>query len=139
MTSQADGVGVINLLASYAQTCDDDRFDEFEALFVDDAVMVVAGTTLTGANAIRTFVQEQQEAGLRGKHLIGNVLAAIDGEFAEVSSDFFFFQWIDRRLQVARCGRYLDVLRLERGAWRFVRHEVTFMPRATATPAVAAT
>ena len=131
---QADGIGILNLLASYAQSCDDDLFDDFQALFKDDAIMTVAGTSLVGAQDIRAFVEEQQRAGLQGKHLIGNVRLVVDGDNATVSSDFFFFQWRDGRLQVTRSGRYDDVLGRVDHDWRFERHDVTFFQRDAMTP-----
>lgn len=129
VTELADATGVMNLLAAYAQHCDDDRFDDFEGLFSEDCVLRVAGDEVYGAAAIRAFVEGHQRAGLRGKHLIGNLRTEFDGDTASASSDFFFFQWVDGGLRVTRSGRYQDQLRRNGDGWQFVRHEVTFTPR----------
>jgi len=113
-----------DVLASYCQLCDDGRFAEWAELFTDDARLHVMGTTHHGRAAVRSFIEAAQPPERRGKHLVTNVLVALDGDRARTWSDYLF---VDRNGTPTSVGRYHDELRREEGRWRFELREIVFL------------
>jgi uncharacterized protein (TIGR02246 family) len=118
------------VLASYGQTCDDGRFEEFAALFAADAVFhAPPGEPVQGRDAIRSFMAAAYTPEVRGKHLLGEPLIALDGDTAAVTTDFAFMARLpEGGWGISVVGRYDDQLeRSDDGAWRFTRHTIAML------------
>lgn len=119
-----------SLLASYCQLCDDGRFDEFQALFTDDAEFSVLGRTHRGPDAIRAFMERAQGPEQRGKHLISEPLIRLDGDAtgAACTTDYAFVAHADGVLAITSTGRYVDrVVRVDGTTWRFASRRIVFL------------
>jgi uncharacterized protein (TIGR02246 family) len=118
------------VLASYGQTCDDGRFDEFATLFAADATFqALPGEPVRGRDAIRDFMAAAYTPEVRGKHLLGEPLITADGDTATAATDFAFMgRTAEGGWAVTVVGRYQDdFARGEDGAWRFTRHVIAML------------
>lgn len=122
----ATDLGVRHTLASYCQTCDDGRFDEFGQCFTEDAVVVVMGQEIHGRAAIQAWITEAMPAERRGRHVTINSL--IDSDAAPISavSDFVFVA-LRPELRISVAGRYHDQFRFDGDRWRFSRREIELL------------
>lgn len=114
-----------NLLAAYCQTVDDGRFDEWEQLWTTDATFSVVGRVHSGRAALRAFIEAAQPPHRRGRHVVTSSVIAVDGETAEVTSDFLFLAaGADGSMSVTQVGRYLDTASRVEGRWLLSSREV---------------
>ena len=126
----SDEEAIRRTLAAYCQTCDDGRFDEFVALFADDAVFAVPpGAPAEGREAIRGFMEAGYTPDVRGKHLLGEPLITVSGSSAAALTDFVF---VGRRdggdWGIVTTGRYDDELRrTPDGTWLFTRRTISML------------
>ena len=111
---------VQRVLSEYCHTVDEGRFDEFETLFFDDAVVTarLAGTTYRGPSEIRGFL-EAQPAEMRGLHVTVNPDIVIDGDDARVRADFFVLVPRSGGSVVGAWGFYRDRLGRHGDRWLF--------------------
>src|SRR6185503_289256 len=72
-----DELAVHRVLARYCHTIDDGAFDEFGALWADDAEFVLRGTVTRGRDAIRDAIEAMQPAERRGRHLTLNAVVDV--------------------------------------------------------------
>jgi uncharacterized protein (TIGR02246 family) len=130
MSTISDHDQIRHLLASYCHACDDGRFDDFAALFTEDAEFTVMGGTQTGRDAIKVWMAEAQPPERRGKHLISEPAITVDdgGATASVRTDYAFVARDKSGLIVLSSGRYLDRLaRGDDGRWRFASRRIVFL------------
>lgn len=129
-------------LARYCHLCDDGRFAEWGALFTEDARLHVLGTTHTGRDAVRGFIEAAQPPERRGRHAVVNSLVLVELDDgggsplrARAWSDYLF---LDRSGAVTNTGRYHDELVPGvDGVWRFELREIVFAggePELTGPP-----
>lgn len=111
-------------LARYCHTVDDGRWAEFAELWTEDAVVVALGEEVRGRDAIVAWGERVQPPERRGRHVTVDSDIVVDGDRAEVTSDFLFLRRSDAGWQVAVVGRYRDVLVRTGDGWRFARREI---------------
>jgi 3-phenylpropionate/cinnamic acid dioxygenase small subunit len=127
MTAADDLELIRRTLALYCQFCDDGRFDEWEELFVDDAVFRVLGRSYEGRAALRDFIETGQPPDRRGKHICANSVIDLEGDRALARTDYLFVGRVPDGLAVTSVGRYHDVLVRDGAVWRFATREIVFM------------
>ena len=111
------------LLAQYCQLLDDGSFDQWIELFSDDIEFVVMGMHKHGPEEVRNFVEPNQQAEARGKHMLSEPWIVIDGDNAAVTTDF---AWVSKQGTVDQSGRYHDRIVRQTKGWRFQRREIVF-------------
>ncbi len=116
----ADWEQVQRVLSEYCHAVDEGRFDDFETLFFDDAIVTarLAGTTYRGPAEIRGFL-EAQPAEMRGLHVTVNPDIVIDGDEARVRADFFVLVPRPGSSVVGAWGWYRDRLGRHGAGWLF--------------------
>jgi len=109
-----------NVLAEYCNSVDQSRFDDFEGLFTEDAVVTarLAGRTYRGPAEIRSYL-ETQPPNMRGVHVTVNPHIEIDGDEATAEAAFFVMVPRDSATVVGAWGWYRDRLSYESGRWFF--------------------
>jgi hypothetical protein len=110
---------ILALLAANAMHNDLAEWDEYGALFTDDAVLHCFGRDYVGRDAVVAFTARRH----LGKHMLSTPAIEIDGETARVVVDHAFFRYPD--LALFGVGVYKDELVKIDGTWKFVRREVT--------------
>ena len=111
------------LLAQYCQLLDDGSFDQWIELFSDDIEFVVMGMHKHGPEEVRNFVEPNQQAEARGKHMLSEPWIVIDGDYASVTTDF---AWVSKQGTVGQSGRYHDRIVRQTKGWRFQRRDIVF-------------
>ena len=120
-------LGVRRTLATYCQTCDDGRFDDFAECFAPDATMTALGRTVVGRDAIRGWIAAAMPPERRGKHVCVNAVITCDGDTAHAESDFLFLAPGPRGPVISTAGRYVDDLRRDGDRWVFTRRDIVLM------------
>ena len=118
-----DEAEIRRLLAQYCQLLDDGSFDEWITLFSDDIEFVVMGMHKHGREEVRNFVEPNQQAEARGKHMLSEPWIVIDGDNASVTTDF---AWVSKQGAIDQSGRYHDRIVRQTKGWRFQRREIVF-------------
>jgi 3-phenylpropionate/cinnamic acid dioxygenase small subunit len=122
-----DELAIQRVLARYCHTIDDGAFDEFGALWADDAEFVLRGTVTRGRAAIRDAIEAMQPPERRGRHLTMNAVVDVDGDVARAVSDFLFFVRDPGAPAALRyIGRYHDEFARADVGWQFCRREIEF-------------
>lgn len=124
MGAVSDEEAIRGLLATYCQTVDDGRFDEWEQIWTDDATFTVMGTAHAGRAALRSFIEAAQPPERRGKHLTVNHVVEVRGDEATAASDFAFAGKVDGGWVITQVGRYLDRLERTPEGWRIAAREI---------------
>ena len=109
---------IMALLAGAAQHNDLAQWDEYGALFADDAVMHVFGRDYVGREAIVAFTVRRH----LGKHMLSTPIIEIHGDAAKVTIDHSFYRYPD--LVLFGVGVYKDDLVKIDGEWKFARREI---------------
>ncbi|MGH9188295.1 MAG: nuclear transport factor 2 family protein [Acidimicrobiales bacterium] len=133
--SGLDEEGIRQTLARYCQLCDDGRFEEFAALWTDEAVFSVPGRdAVVGRGAIRAFMEKAQPPERRGKHMCSNSIIDVQGDEARVVSDYVFVAGPGGAYTITSAGRYHDriVRDPETGDWHFAQRRIEFAKRLAA-------
>ena len=113
------------VLAEYCFRLDGGRFDDMAALFAADGTWDTAFGQATGRKPIADLARDiRARAGSerpRAVHLVTNIVIALDGERAQIRSNWTVVQNSPEGPKIGSGGAYYDELVKEGGQWRF-RH-----------------
>jgi 3-phenylpropionate/cinnamic acid dioxygenase small subunit len=111
------------VLAEYCFRLDGGRYDDMAALFTEDGTWDTAFGKGTGHAAIAGLARDiRARAGdnrPRAIHLVTNIAIALDGEEAEVRSNWMVVQNGPEGPKIGSGGGYLDQMVKENGRWLF--------------------
>jgi 3-phenylpropionate/cinnamic acid dioxygenase small subunit len=111
------------VLAQYCFRLDDGHYDEMAALFAADGTWDTAFGKATGHAQIAQLARDiRARAGAnrpRAIHLVTNIAIALEGERAEVRSNWTVVQNAPDGPKIGSGGGYLDQMAKEDGIWRF--------------------
>lgn len=123
MAVLAEKDAIREVMAEYCFRLDGDRFAEMAALFTEDGTWDTAFGKATGRAAIADLARSLRERGPqprpRGIHLVTNIAIALDGERAEVRSNWTVVQNSPEGPKIGSGGGYGDEMVKQDGAWRF--------------------
>ncbi len=113
------------VLAEYCFALDGGRYDDMAALFTEDGTWETAFGKPTGRAAIADFARGLRENAPqprpRGIHLVTNIAIALDGDRAEVRSNWITAQNSPDGPKIGSGGGYADQMVKQGGQWLF-RH-----------------
>jgi 3-phenylpropionate/cinnamic acid dioxygenase small subunit len=122
-TAVEDKDAVRELLAEYCFRLDDGRFAEMAALFTEDGTWDTAFGKAVGRAMIAELAQSlRQRAGAarpRAVHLVTNIVIALDGERAEVRSNWVVIENSPGGPKIGSGGAYIDDIAKAGGRWLF--------------------
>jgi uncharacterized protein (TIGR02246 family) len=130
-------LAVAKVLAQYCRALDDRRYDDVAALFTDDAVFETMGQSLHGRAEIRRFFPSGEPLERpESIHLLSNVVVAVEGTRAAVTSDWSMLERDDAgTTRIVLAGRYDDlVVSGDDGRWRIARRRVSSLARKQPIP-----
>ena len=111
------------VMAEYCFSLDGARYDDMAALFTEDGTWDTAFGKATGRAAIASLARDiRVRAGdnrPRAVHLVTNIAIALDGERAEVRSNWTVVQNSPEGPKIGSGGAYADELVKEGGRWLF--------------------
>jgi len=111
------------VLAEYCFRLDGGRYDDMAALFTEDGTWDTAFGKATGRAAIAAQARDiRARAGdnrPRAVHLVTNIIIALDGERADIRSNWTVVQNSPEGPKIGSGGAYADEMVKEDGVWRF--------------------
>ena len=111
------------VLAEYCFRLDGGRYDDMAALFTEDGTWDTAFGAATGRAAIAQQARDiRTRAGdnrPRAVHLVTNIVIALDGEQAEIRSNWTVVQNSPDGPRIGSGGAYADQMVKEQGRWLF--------------------
>jgi hypothetical protein len=111
------------VLAEYCFRLDGGRFAEMAALFIEDGTWDTAFGKATGRTAIADLARGLRERGPqprpRGIHLVTNIVIALDGDRAQVRSNWTVVQNGADGPQIGSGSAYADEMVKQNGSWLF--------------------
>ena len=111
------------VLAEYCFRLDGGRYDDMAALFTEDGTWDTAFGAATGRAAIAHQARDiRARAGdnrPRAVHLVTNIVIALDGDSAEVRSNWTVVQNSSDGPRIGSGGGYLDRMVKRDGKWLF--------------------
>lgn len=137
-TYARDRAEIDELMARYLFALDWQDPEMYAGLFATDGVLVWAGGTVNGREAIAAEMRNAREADARvnaatpelrpfkRRHFVSNFTLRIEGGSGTLRSLWFEFNndGADRRPYVGAYGHLETDLRREDGQWRIARHQV---------------
>ena len=118
-----DKDAIREVLAEYCFRLDGGRYDDMAALFTEDGTWDTAFGKGTGRAAIAGLARDiRARAGdnrPRAIHLVTNITIALDGEQAEVRSNWTVVQNSPDGPKIGSGGGYLDQMVKEKDRWLF--------------------
>lgn len=117
MSTAEDLQAIQNLLADYCLTADECRFEDWADLFGEDGEMYAFRRSWTGKDVLVGFLSNAPE----GVHLNGLPKVDLDGDRADVVSNFVFFT---HDQVVGSMGIYRDEVVRTGDGWRFKRRAI---------------
>jgi hypothetical protein len=118
-----DKDAIREVLAEYCFRLDDSRFDEMAALFAADGTWDTAFGKATGCAAIAELARSiRARAGNdrpRAVHMVTNIAIALDGERAQVRSNWMVMQNSPDGPRIGSGGAYADEMVKQDGRWLF--------------------
>jgi SnoaL-like domain len=122
-TASEEKDAIREVMAEYCFALDGGRYDEMAALFTDNGTWDTAFGKATGRGAIAALARDiRLRAGdnrPRGVHLVTNIAIALDGEKAEVRSNWTVVQNSPEGPRIGSGGAYADQMVKAGGKWRF--------------------
>jgi uncharacterized protein (TIGR02246 family) len=111
------------VLAEYCFALDGGRYDDMAALFTEDGTWDTAFGAATGRAAIAQQARDIRiRAGdnrPRAVHLVTNIAIQLDGEHAEIRSNWTVVQNSPEGPKIGSGGAYADQMVKEQGRWLF--------------------
>jgi 3-phenylpropionate/cinnamic acid dioxygenase small subunit len=121
-TAAEDKDAIREVLAEYCFRLDDGRFAEMAALFAEDGTWDTAFGKATGRGAIAELaasLRARARPRPRAVHLVTNIAIALDGDSAQVRSNWMVMQNDPEGPKIGSGGAYLDTMVRDSGGWRF--------------------
>jgi 3-phenylpropionate/cinnamic acid dioxygenase small subunit len=116
------------VLAEYCFRLDGGDFTGMVALFTEDGSWDTAFGKATGRDAIADLARGIRERGPqprpRGIHLVTNIVIALDGDRAEVRSNWTVVQNGPAGPQIGSGGGYADRMVKQGGSWLFAYRKI---------------
>ena len=127
-TALEDKDAIREVLAEYCFRLDGARYDAMAELFTDDGTWETAFGKATSRAAIAAFARDLRvRAGdnrPRAVHLTTNIVIALDGESAEVRSNWTTIQNSPQGPKIGSGGAYADRMVKRGGSWLFFHRKI---------------
>jgi hypothetical protein len=118
-----DKEAIREVLAEYCFSLDGGRFEEMAALFSEDGIWETAFGKASGRAAIgelaRSIRARAGDARPRAVHLVTNIVVAVDGDRAQVRSNWMVMQNSPDGPKIGSGGAYADEMVRDGGRWFF--------------------
>ncbi|MFZ0664342.1 MAG: nuclear transport factor 2 family protein [Acidimicrobiales bacterium] len=123
-----------NLVGKYFHYLDDRTPEPWAEMLSDDITIIVYDWELRGREECKTKIFGGQVQGQHGKHIATNTVIKVDGDKAEVVTDYFYIAAMGPekhiRFEILDFGRYFDTMVKVDGRWLFkeVKIDVELFP-----------
>ncbi len=128
MNAIEDKDAIRELLAEYCFLLDSYRLKEFGQLFLESGEWISRNGSATGPAGIEQFMRQlvpEPGPGTRRKHFTANIVIRLNGDLAEVTSNFLVVRDTGAGPAIAVAGTYHDVVARHGANWRFKSRQLT--------------
>jgi SnoaL-like protein len=128
MGALEDKDAIRELLAEYCFLLDSWQLKEFGRLFTEGGVWTSRNGSATGPAGIEAFLRElvpQPAPGASRKHFTTNIIIRLDGDRAEVISNFLVVRDTAAGPAISVAGTYRDVVARQGAKWLFSSRELS--------------
>lgn len=128
MSALEDKDAIRELLAEYCFLLDSQRLEEFGRLFTEDGAWASRNGRATGPAGIETLLRKivSESAPESGrKHFTANIVIRVNGDSAEVISNFLVVRDSATGPVIAVAGTYRDVVVRQGAKWMFRSRELS--------------
>jgi len=127
-----------DLIARYAIHYDDKAWEQFAALWAEEAAFSANGVSFDGRESLLAFLTTCLPPGYSGKHMNSPPLVELspDGATATARTDVV---WISQDFENRIVGRYDDRFVKRDGRWLFLRREESTVPFTPGPPPMSET
>ena len=125
--STADRQALQDVMLNYAAAVDERDRARYAACFTEDVEVVgFGGGTMQGRAKWLDYVFNALEKYSASQHLLGPILASMEGDIAVTRSDFQATHFLkgEEPGPIILWATYKTQMRLEEGQWRICRHEL---------------
>jgi hypothetical protein len=123
-TAADDRDAIRALLYRYCFNMDRQLFSELSELFTRDGEWIAPYARATGRNAIAALMKRNVPETPGRMHFTMNSIISLDGDRADVESNYLVVLQSGGGLVPSVCGIYADVLTRSPGGWLFRRREL---------------
>lgn len=127
MAVAEDRIALQDVMLRYAAGVDDRDLDLYQSCFADDVEVVGFGDeTVRGATAWREYVEAALSKYGPTQHMLGPMLATVDGDNAHCRSDVQAHHYLLEPVgaTLTLWATYRTDMQRQGGAWKIVRHEL---------------
>ena len=127
MSNAEDRIAVQDVMLRYAAGVDDRDMDLYESCFADDVEVVGFGAEIIhGASAWRAYVEEALAKYGPTQHMLGPMLATIEGDHAKCRSDVQAWHTMldPEGATLTLWATYLTEMQRSPDGWLISRHEL---------------
>ena len=128
MSALEDKDAIRELLAEYCFLLDSQRLQEFGKLFTEAGLWASRNGRATGPAAIESLLRKivsESAPELRRKHFTANIVIRLNGDSAEVISNFLVVRDSAAGPAIAVAGTYRDVVARQGAKWLFRSRELS--------------
>jgi hypothetical protein len=128
MNALEDKDAIRELLAGYCFLLDSYQLKELGQLFLEGGEWVSRNGSATSPDGIEKFMRQlvpEPGPGTRRKHFTANIIIRLNGDHAEVTSNFLVVRDTSTGPAIAVAGTYHDVVVKDGANWRFKSRQLT--------------
>jgi hypothetical protein len=128
MSALEDKDAIRELLAEYCFLLDSNRLQEFGQLFTEDGVWTSRNGSASGPAGIEALLRQivsDSAPGSGRKHFTANIVIRLNGDRAEVISNFLVVRDTATGPAIAVAGTYRDVVARQGAKWLFRSRELS--------------
>ena len=128
-----DRMALTDVMQIYVKGVDDRDMALYRSIFTEDVVATIGGEAYEGADAWLTFIVAALERFGPTQHMLGPMLAEIDGDTAECRTDLQATHYLKDQpdTTVTLWATYEQTMRRTADGWKIARHGIIQRGRRT--------
>ncbi|MGE0667141.1 MAG: nuclear transport factor 2 family protein [Sphingomonadales bacterium] len=129
----SDRIALMDVMETYVKGVDERDMALYRSTFTDDVRASIGGVTYDGADAWLAFIVAALERFGPTQHMLGPMLAEIDGDTAECRTDLQAVHYLKDRpdTTVTLWATYEQTMRRTADGWKIARHDIIQRGRRT--------
>jgi ketosteroid isomerase-like protein len=121
-----DRMALADVMQNYVKGVDERDMDLYRSIFTEDVTASIGGVTYEGADAWLAFIAAALERFGPTQHMLGPMLAEIDGDTAECRTDLQATHYLKDQPDTTMTlwATYEQTMRRVAGVWKIARHDI---------------
>lgn len=129
----SDRTALTDVMQNYVKGVDERDMALYRSIFTDDVTATFGDTVYRGADAWMDFIAAALERYGATQHMLGPMLAEVDGDTAECRTDLQAVHYLKDRpdTTVTLWATYEQTMRRTAEGWKIARHDIRQRGRRT--------